>query len=306
MKEIFKELNERKIFYIVTAVMFVLYFFTRVDSLAVLGALFFIIGVISESFVNAKEKGVKSEIKEIVIAIVIALVLWYGAIFILGTDMPFNAVVSCSMLDTLHRGDVIILQGARPVVDEINITKEEYDMIIENKEEHFVCGICVDDYGIKTPCSINPVTLEREVGEILKYDCGYCKQITNNVEENVVCTYGVTIKEKYFDATQKKGDIVVYRPKETDIFSLVGDIIHRSIVRINVEENSYYLIKGDNNPQFDMQIYEQKSKITNSMVHENQIMGKSLFSFPFLGYVKLVASGQIANPPGCESRIFYE
>lgn len=306
MKEIFKELNERKIFYIVTAVMFVLYFFTRVDYLAVLGALFFIIGVVSESFVNAKEKGIKNEVKEIIIAIVIALILWYGSIFILGTDMPFNAVVSCSMLDTLHRGDVIILQGAKPIVNEVNITEEEYNIIIENKEEHFVCGICVDDYGVQTPCSINPITLERESGEILKYDCGYCKQVINGIEEKVVCTYGVTIKGKYFDASEKKGDIVVYRPKETDIFSLVGDIIHRSVVRINVEGNSYYLIKGDNNPQFDVQIFEQKSKTTNSLVMEEQIMGKSLFNLPFLGYVKLVASGQIANPPGCESRIYYE
>jgi len=307
MKEILKELNERKMFYIVTAVMFVLYFLIRIDMLAVLGAIFFIIGVISESFVNANEKGIKNEIKEIVIAIVIALILWYGAIFILGTDMPFNAVVSCSMLDTLYRGDVIILQGTTPNVNEINITLNDYEKIIENNEAHFVCGICIDDYGVQTPCSINPLTLQREIGEIIKYDCGYCNQVTNNINEKVVCTHGVTIKNKYFDATKKEGDIVVYRPKPTDIFSLVGDIIHRGIVKINVENDStYYLIKGDNNPQFDVQIYDSKNKITNSIVNENQIKGKSLFSLPFLGYVKLVASGQIANPQGCDSRIYYE
>jgi signal peptidase I len=307
MKDILKELNKRKIFYIITFLMFFLYFLFRIDVMAILGAMFFILGVVSESLVNAKEKGIKNEVKEILIAIAIALILWYGAIFILKTDMPFNGVVSCSMLDSLYRGDVVILYGGQPNVDEINISLNEYERIIETNEQHFVCGICVDDYGVQTPCSINPITMERAYGEIIKYDCGYCKEIKNNVESKVVCTHGVTIKGKYFDATKKEGDIIVYRPKETDIFSLVGDIIHRGIVRINVENNSsYYLIKGDNNPQFDTQIYNLGGKVTNSLVEEKQVMGKSIFSLPFLGYVKLVASGQIANPPGCETRIYYE
>jgi len=307
MKDILKELNKRKIFYIITFLMFFLYFLFRIDVMAILGAMFFILGVVSESLVNAKEKGIKNEVKEILIAIAIALILWYSAIFILKTDMPFNGVVSCSMLDSLYRGDVVILYGGQPNVDEINISLNEYERIIETNEQHFVCGICVDDYGVQTPCSINPITMERAYGEIIKYDCGYCKEIKNNVESKVVCTHGVTIKGKYFDATKKEGDIIVYRPKETDIFSLVGDIIHRGIVRINVENNSsYYLIKGDNNPQFDTQIYNLGGKVTNSLVEEKQVMGKSIFSLPFLGYVKLVASGQIANPPGCETRIYYE
>lgn len=307
MKEILKELNQRRIFYGVTVVMFILYFLIRIDMLAVLGAIFFIIGVLSESFVNANEKGIKNEIKEIVIAIVVAMVFWYGGMFILNTDMPFNAVVSCSMLDTLYRGDVIILQGATPNVPEVNITLQEYEKILQNGEQNFVCGLCVDNYGVKTPCPINPITSERNNGEIIKYDCGYCTEITKGVSETVICTKGVTIKGNYFDVTQKKGDIVVYRPKSTDIFALVGDIIHRSVVRINVENNSsYYLIKGDNNAQFDTQAYDTKYMLTNSLVNENQIMGKSLFSLPFLGYVKLVASGQIANPSNCETRIYYE
>jgi signal peptidase I len=305
-KEILKEINKRKLFYIITVVMFVLYFFIRLDFLAILGALFFIIGVVSESFVNAKEKGIKSEFKERIIAIVIALALWYGATFILNTDMPFNAVVSCSMLDTLHRGDVIVLHGVRPNVNEINITLQDYEKMIENNEVNFICGICVDDYGVQTPCSINPLTMEREFGKILKYDCGYCKQVVNGETQNIVCTYGVNIKDKYFDATKKDGDIIVYRPKENDIFSLVGDIIHRGIVRINVEEKSYYLIKGDNNPQFDTQIYDSRRILTNSLVEENQVIGKSILNLPFLGYIKLVASGQIANPPGCDTRTYYE
>lgn len=307
MKDILKELNNRKIFYIITFLMFFLYFLFRIDFVAILGAMFFIIGVLSESLVNAKEKGVKNEVQEIVIAIAIALILWYGAIFLLNTDMPFNAVVSCSMLDSLYRGDVVVLYGVQPNVDEVNITLSEYERIIERNEHNFVCGICVDDYGIQTPCSINPITMERDYGEVIHYNCGYCKEVKNNEESNVVCTYGVTIKNTYFDATKKEGDIVVYRPKETDIFSLVGDIIHRGVVRINVENNSsYYLIKGDNNPQFDTQIYDLRGKITNSLVEESQVMGKSIFSLPFLGYVKLVASGQIANPPGCDVRIYYE
>lgn len=308
MKEILKELNNRKLFYIVTLVSFILYFFIKIDILPVVGASFFIMGVLSESYVNATEKGIKSEFKEIIIALIVALGLWYGAIFILGTDMPFNAVVSCSMLDTLHRGDVIILKGAIPTVSEINISREEYDTIIKNNEEHFICGICINEFGGKTPCSINPYTMEMEYGEVLKYNCGYCEEVTNNIKEKVVCTHGVTIKNEYFSVIEKKGDIVVYRPKETDVFSLVGDIIHRSVVRINVDgtEDSYYLIKGDNNAQFDAQMFNQKNMRTNSMVHESQIKGKSIFSIPFLGYVKLVASGQIANPPGCETRLFYE
>lgn len=305
-KEILKELNDRKLFYIVMVLMFILYFFLRIDALAIIGAVFFIIGVLSESFLNAHEKGIKNELKEVIIAIAVALILWHGAIFVLNTNMPFNAVVSCSMLDSLYRGDVVVIQGAQQKVNEINITLEDYEKIIENEEHHFVCGICVDENNFEMPCSINPKTLEKEEGEILKYDCGYCTEITNNIEKKVVCAYGVSINNEYFDATKKDGDVVVYRPKETDIFHFVGDIIHRGIVRINVEENSYYLIKGDNNPQFDTQIFDSGRILTNSFVEENQVIGKKIFSLPFLGYIKLVASGQIANPPGCDTRIYYD
>ncbi len=296
--ELLKKINDTKALYIAAVLFLVLFIVVRADALAVVAAVLFIIGVIVESIVSAKEKGLGHEIKEIVIAIAIALVLWFGSSLLLNTSSPFNGVVSCSMLNTLQRGDVVVLQGGAVKATEVNISGAELDRIITNGEEHYICAFCSDGNNVR-PCSIDPRTGMEALGDVLHYKCGVCRQKRGASEMYTACTEGVYIKGVYVDATLKQGDIVVYRPAKEDLFAMTGDIIHRALVKINADGNTYYLIKGDNNPLFDVQGFDSTLTRTNGMVNESQILGKSVFVIPFLGYVKLVAAGQLENPENC-------
>jgi len=294
------KINKEKWLYIAAVAFAVIFIITRMDMIAVISAALFIIGVIAESVESAKKNGVMHEIKEIVIAIAVALAVLFAASMIFGTSSPFNAVVSCSMLNTLQRGDVVLLQNAPVNTQEVEITREQFNTIIENGEEHYICTKCTDDGITVRPCLLDPRTGQEVHGKVLEYKCGVCNVKISGKDAQVICTLGVSINGKYFDATNRSGDIIVYRPKREDLFSSIGDIIHRAIVRIRVENESYYLIKGDNNPMFDTQAFDPSFKKTNSLVNSTQVLGRSWLTLPFIGYVKLVGSGQLALPAGCD------
>ncbi|MCX8200307.1 MAG: hypothetical protein N3G76_02455 [Candidatus Micrarchaeota archaeon] len=292
--------NKGKWLYILAIVLALLFVVIRLDFLAVGAALMFILGVIAESVESAKEKGIMHELREIAIAIAVALVVLFIASVLLGTSSPFNAVVSCSMLNTLQRGDVVLLQNAPIKTEEITITREQFSTILKNGEEHYVCGKCSDDGATVRPCSINPKTGLEATGEVLQYKCSFCHVTVSGKPAQIVCTEGVTIAGRYVNAVNRSGDIIVYRPKPDDLFSEIGDIIHRAILRIRVDGESYYLIKGDNNPMFDVQAYDIRYMRTNSIVNSSQVLGRSWLTIPLIGYVKLVGAGQLALPSGCE------
>ncbi len=50
-------------------------------------------------------------LKDVIIAFILAVCLYKGLGLALGTDYPMLVVVSCSMVPTLERGDVIIVKG---------------------------------------------------------------------------------------------------------------------------------------------------------------------------------------------------
>ena len=79
-----------------------------------LGVLAFVVLVVTiavEFKYSVKEDGVRKSVYNILIAIVAVAVLWVILIIILGTTAPINVVASCSMLPTLHRGDLVVLHG---------------------------------------------------------------------------------------------------------------------------------------------------------------------------------------------------
>ena len=282
-----------------------LFIVLRMDFLAVAAALMFIVGVIFESMESAKKKGVSHEIKEIVVAIAVAVLLWFGSSIVLNTPSPYNAVVSCSMLPTLQRGDVVVLLGGEVSVPEINLTRDEFEEMLARGEEHYVCGFCGRGESY-VPCTIDPRTGMEVKGKILRYKCGVCKQYYEGEERSIACTEGVYLKGTYFDAAAPEGDIIVYKPRSDDLFAVIGDIIHRAIVKINVDGDSYYLIKGDNNPMFDVQAFDSGLRRTNSIVHSSQLLGKHILTIPVIGYVKLVAAGQFATPENCKTLLSYK
>ncbi len=298
--ELLTKINKGKWLYIAAVALAVVFILTRIDMLAVSAALLFMVGVVAESIQSAKEKGLKHELKEIVVAIAVALAVLFAASIIFGTSSPFNAVVSCSMLNTLQRGDVVFLQNAPVSTQEVTLTKEQFSTLIANGEEHYICGKCLDENLFVRPCSIDPKTGQEALGQVLQYKCSVCDVKLAGQDGQAICTEGVTIGGKYIDATNRSSDIVVYRPKRDDLFAAIGDIIHRAVVRISVDNETYYMIKGDNNPMFDVQAYDTSLTRTNSLANSSQVLGKSWFTLPFLGYVKLVGSGQIAQPAGCD------
>ena len=58
---------------------------------------------------HEKKKSLVREAGEIAIAILVAILVYYGLSFVLGTPMPIVSVVSGSMEPVLYRGDLIIL-----------------------------------------------------------------------------------------------------------------------------------------------------------------------------------------------------
>ncbi|MEM4332494.1 MAG: hypothetical protein QW500_04430 [Candidatus Micrarchaeia archaeon] len=295
-----KKINKNKWFYILAIAFVVIFVIVRIDIFAITAAIFFILGVVAESIESAREKGIMHELREIVIAIAVALSVLFAASILLGTSSPFNAVVSCSMLNTLQRGDVVLLQNAPIKAYEVSLTEEQFNKILQNGEEHYVCGKCSDDGITVRPCTINPQTGLEAKGEVLQYKCSLCSIKISGKPGEIVCTEGVTIAGHYFSAVDRTGDIIVYRPKKEDLFSEIGDIIHRAIVKINVDGESYYLIKGDNNPMFDVQAYDKNLRRTNSIASASQVLGRSWLTLPLIGYVKLVGAGQLSLPAGCE------
>ena len=102
--------------YLVLAIVFILYIYYRhVQSMAIiLGAsLFFIIIVlvVLELINSLGEKHYVRDMLELAIAIGIIVVFWFALKLVLRTGYPLDVVPSCSMLPSLHRGDMILLQG---------------------------------------------------------------------------------------------------------------------------------------------------------------------------------------------------
>ncbi|MCK4270571.1 MAG: S26 family signal peptidase [Methanogenium sp.] len=79
------------------------------------------------------------------------------------------------------------------------------------------------------------------------------------------------------------GDVIIYRPNGE---SSVHPIIHRALVWYEGSPHAGYITKGDNNPVID-----QRTGFNNigqiEPVKKEWIVGKALFSIPFVGYFPL-------------------
>ncbi len=202
-------------------------------------------------------KGIKGSLYELGIALVAALAVWYGLGFILQTPTPIDVVTSCSMVPALERGDLIIIQGG-----EINAK----ELIIDQQ-------INFQDF-VRTDCIL--------------------REKTTNISRKEQCTIGLKIDDEvqYFD---KEGDIVVYEPKNA--LRDVGLVVHRVVMKLNFNGETFYLIKGDNNPGPDL------FGISNDFAKREQIKGKTILRIPYIGYLKLFLSFQFEEPTNCKYNI---
>lgn len=76
----------------------------------------------------------------------------------------------------------------------------------------------------------------------------------------------------------KSGDIVVYQSNY-----IRGPVIHRIVGKVIAKDGIFLITKGDNNNRLD-----QETSISPALVDASTINGKSVFSIPLLGYVKLI------------------
>jgi len=75
-----------------------------------------------------------------------------------------------------------------------------------------------------------------------------------------------------------------------------GSIIHRIYAILNVSGSYYFLTKGDNNQALDIEF-------GNYPANETSVVGYVIAEIPVLGYVKLILSGQLSVPQGCNQTI---
>lgn len=267
---------------------------------------------------GADKKGWKHEAIDTLIAVVIAVALWFGLGFILNTSTPISAVASCSMLPSFERGDFIIVQGSKPNAYEITMTAEELESLVsgsvyvEGGGEEYVSPYPFFNYCQCRPndelCKSfgdNPEGYAERIGPFTYHyaECGVSYR--NGAEGIGPCLEYVEFKGKRY-YNNFSNDVIVYAPQRGDYYYGIGDIVHRAFFRIESDGKTYYLTKGDNNPILDIQNYPcSVPDLRNRPVPEGNLRGKVIVRVPYLGYLKLFVSGLWAEDAQCSWTMSY-
>jgi hypothetical protein len=263
---------------------------------------------------GAQKHGLKHEIVDTIIALLVAIAIWYGASFVLNTSSPVSGVVSCSMLPNLQRGDFVIVQGAPVSAYRISMTKAELDSLngqafvsINGKNatiEGSIFAYCIRDRTndvcqefIKSPESL----VERKGAFTYRYE--RCPMNFSSGElKSEPCLESVTFHGTQY-LTNLSNDVIVYAPPAGDLYSMVGDIVHRVFFVMDVDGKTYYLTRGDNNPILDLQVYDYGSGMMNHPIPQDRVRGKVIARVPFLGYFKLFISGYFQEDSQCKTQL---
>ncbi len=305
-------------YYFALLFLFLSYLLVKNILLGLLAGLLMVFIVAWEFYAGVKEGGLKNELKNTAIAILVALVVWFGAGIVLATPTPINAIVSCSMRPAYERGDMVFLKGgdiktlyvnyAGPVSD-INstavITWSSGTWPISGSLLAY-CSYDLSNGGKDGRCQ----AFLREPGAFieahgpLQFTYGTCpraKADGSGSPAQTICVRSTTFEGKPV-AYDSSYDLIVYGPKQGELYSRVGDIVHR--VRLAVrgaDGTAIYLTKGDNNPVFDLQAYDYAAEAGNSPVQMSQIRGHVFARLPFIGNLKLFITPQILADPASQS-----
>ncbi|MBI5046608.1 hypothetical protein HZC07_02655 [Candidatus Micrarchaeota archaeon] len=262
---------------------------------------------------GAQEHGWKHEIVDTIM---------YGASFILNTSSPVSAVVSCSMLPNLWRGDFVIVQGAPVNAYQITLSESELRSLTNSPTTMFYGNASVTING-----SIFPYCLRYSTSAVCEV---FASDPDNLIEQKGVFTYKYTkcpitlsngskgyqpcLKSVVFKGTEYttnfSNDVIVYQPPAGDLYSQVGDIVHRAffVITVNNESNSgvqnkFYLTRGDNNPILDLQVSDPFAGKGNSPIPQDRARGKVILRVPYLGYFKLFLSGYLKEDSQCKTQL---
>jgi len=254
---------------------------------------------------GAKSHGWKKEFIDTLMAVAVALAIWFGAQFVLHTNTPVSAVVSCSMLNELQRGDFVIVQGTEINAPEIEMTKKELENMVNGPFVVFYNG---KNYTFDKPfnsycyryrnddlCTAYFTSDEEfiEYAGPATYHYKLCdlQYVGKQINGKLRCLDYAEIKGKVIRLGNKDADIIVYTPRQTDLFSAVGDIVHRAVAKIKTGNETYYLTGGDNNPVLDIQEYDYMLGKGNFPPSADNVKGKVIARAPYLGYLKLFVFG---------------
>jgi hypothetical protein len=295
-----------------------LYILTKNPFFGVLVLLELLLIVALEIRHGVKKHGWKAELKDIAISLGAIILLWFAAMFVMGTSVPLNAVVSCSMLPNIERGDMVLVQGLQPAGYDVEITQAEFAQLNSSPAVHLPDGSTRELRGsLYTYCAQFPTEQT-------------CRQFFNNPESfyetrgPFTFQYGKCTRENRegrfsyqtpcLEYVEFKGtqyypnfahDTIVYAPAQGDLYSLAGDIIHRVYFKINAGGSTFYLTKGDNNPVMDIQEYSYSMEMGNSPPSLAQYKGKVVGRVPFIGYLKLFTAGFFSETTNCDSTLAF-
>lgn len=290
-----------------------LYIFTGVWVFGLLIGACIVWVVVLEFAQGTAEHGLKDEIKETAIALLLALLVWFGASFVLHTSSPLNAIVSCSMLPHISRGDMVVLSGDRvqAALEEVstlaNISRAQvYESGAKvadvNGSIYSYCATRQDSALCQRFISSPEKFTERHGALTFAYEkCGIVLDKTHETVYGPCVSYLEVNGRQYY--TNLSNDVVVYQPNAGEYYARVGDIIHRAYILLKDDEDgkTYFLTKGDNNPIFDIQVYDAASGQGNAPVEISRSKGRILVAVPYLGYFKLfISPAAIPTPEGCD------
>jgi len=287
----------------------ILYLLTHFSIFAILTVVILLIFVGYEFYSGMKEHGWRTELKEIIITILVVVIFWEALILLLGTNTPISGIATCSMKPNMNRGDLILLRMEKVNAPTIYLSKSDISEITPEftvgnlTSNGSLFNLCVQSVktSICTDFVKNPQNYHESHGPIT-FNYGKCNIYVNDKLYETPCVLSVGFKGKIFPMMIKR-DIIAYRPKKSDIFSRVGDISHRVQLILKADNVTYYLTKGDNNEIFDLQMYDYNLKEGNSLINHSQLKGRVIYTIPYIGYYKLFLSGMFGDVPQCHTRL---
>jgi signal peptidase I len=193
--------------YVALVALFILFIFYQSNaSLSVIFgiALFMIIVIliVLEVVNGINEEGYKKNILEIAVAIIIVVAFWFSLKALLHTSYPLDVVPSCSMLPSLHRGDLILISGitnpSKINAKMINVSNSTYTNFINNIQNEFLSCVAYQQVGNRLTVSYTDypgysiglfrstssggeiVSNSSQQGNLVQYSCGTANLIYKN------------------------------------------------------------------------------------------------------------------------------
>lgn len=326
--------NNQTVLYVLYALLLVFiaaYIATGNIALGALAFITLIITLVAELQSSVAEEGARRTIYEIITAIVAVVVLFAVLTVVLQARFPpISAVASCSMLPTLHRGDLVILHGIPNMtaflvshsIPIVNVSPSQMNATLANMDNEFLAFYAYDPsneskisdlgnqqgvpIGLYNTRCLNIYSEQGQFGDyyrcfvgsaqgsnLIQYNYSIGSIAAGNSTESIILTQDISIDGHEVNEDYSN-PIIVYQTTPSDSFT--GDIVHRLVAAIRAGNQYYLLTKGDNNQGLDIQF-------SNYPITENNTIGYVIADIPYVGYLKLIMSGQLVTPAGCNTTI---